>query len=93
MPGRGGWVIEHVEACHQDVVTAFKPSFAILVEQDVQNLLRTADARSMIAGESSSTREMRALNSALTARRQYDGLEGAHIGQGEYWKLKKLAQP
>lgn len=92
MPRKPGWIIEHVEACNEDMVKAFKPDFCIFVDPEVERLLRTARARGHVAGDTDyqvRQREQRALESSEYARMQFSKVPGNVVLKGDGWEMKK----
>lgn len=92
MPHRPGWIIEHVEACNEDMLAAFKPDFCIFVDPEVERLLRTAQARGHVAGDDDQQvykREQRALESSEYARMQFSKVSGPVVLSGKGWSMKK----
>ena len=93
LPYKTGWIVEHVEACNADMVTAFKPTHCLLITQPVSHLLRTAQARGEAAEDSDEdvvAREKRALESSEYAKMQFEQVPGEVVGRGKGWVLKKL---
>jgi hypothetical protein len=93
MPRRSGWIIEHVEACNEDMVKAFKPDFCIFLDPEVERLLRTAQARGAVAGDTDEQvrrREKRALESSEYARMQFEKVPGKSVLHGTGWEMKSL---
>ena len=93
LPSKGGWIIEHVEACNEYIVKAFRPQYALLVDPPAAKMLRTAAARSQVNNESEKTqlaRVKRAMESAEYARMQYADVPGEKVEKGKGWELKKV---
>jgi Cdc6-like AAA superfamily ATPase len=90
LPNKGGWIIEHVEACSLPAVGIFKPAFAILVNPGEEKIRLTAEARNKV-GKPDPSREKRALETTKKAISQFEGLKGAEITpKGSLYILKKL---
>jgi hypothetical protein len=90
---KSGWILEHVEACNEDVVKAFKPDFCIFMDPEVGRLLRTAQARGSVAGDTDEQvrkREQRALESSEYARMQFSKVPGKTVLEGDGWSMKKV---
>ena len=86
-----GWTIEHVEAANPDLVSAFRPAFAIRIDPGSLRLMRAAQARAAAANDPLATqREMRALQTAVVAHEQFGMLKGRKLGEGEFWTLKDV---
>lgn len=93
LPTKRGWVIEHVEACNDDMVKAFRPTHCLILEPKTSRIMRTANARGEVAEDTPSKtyeREQRALESAEYARMQFEEVNGDVVKAGEGWRLKKV---
>lgn len=90
---RGPWIVEHVEACNDEMLRAFKPNAVLHLSPPASHAMSTAAARSAVAGEGPEEqygREQRALESAVISSNQFSKTPGKVIGQGRGWVLKKL---
>jgi hypothetical protein len=90
LPSKGGWIIEHVEACSPELVEIFRPEWAILVDTGEQKIRLTAEARNKV-GKDDPTREKRALETMKKSKKQFEALKGPTAnGVGSPYILKKL---
>jgi hypothetical protein len=93
LPFKKSWIIEHVEACNDEMVKAFSPTHCLLLCPPASRAMRTAAARSLVANESDATqfrREQRAMESAEFSRMQFDAVPGKIILLGKGWELKEV---
>lgn len=95
LPARrdSGWVVEHAEACSEELVKAFHPTHALLLRPSTTRLLDASRARSRAGEESADTqyrRERRALESSVFALMQFRKLRGKVLARTKTWVLKKL---
>jgi hypothetical protein len=81
IPTKGGWVIDHVEACSKEVVGLLNPTFAILCDPGVERIRSVAEARTQ-AGSDHEERLSRGLQSAIKSTKQYAALKGTHLPSG-----------
>jgi adenosyl cobinamide kinase/adenosyl cobinamide phosphate guanylyltransferase len=82
LPQTGGWIIEHVEAASEDMLKQVEPTHVVLVEPEVQDILKVAAARSLAADDGpvlAEERVKRALESREYARMQFDKVQGHDI--------------
>lgn len=90
LPYKTGWVVEHVEACNQDMFKAFKPTHCLLLAPSAKQLMMVASARASAGGDSSAAGlEQRALESSEYARMQFEKVSGEVMARGKNWVLKK----
>ncbi len=82
-----GYIIEHVEACHPDLVGLYRPDVAILVHPEIERLRKAAEARSAITGKSEGRLE-RSLQSDKKATRQFNDLGGTPVYDSRMNKLQ-----
>jgi hypothetical protein len=94
LPNHGGWIVEHVEACNQDMVELLKPSHCILVEPTLDEAMQVSAARSATSGDSpteTASRMKRALESREYARMQFDKLKGHTLLSKKHLVVKRLS--
>lgn len=92
VPQKKGWVIEHVEACHPDLVGLYPPDYAILVDPGEERLRSSAEARTAVMGADSKDqgRLARALQSDKKAKAQFNALKGEVVLKMPGFILKKV---
>lgn len=86
----GGWIVEHVEACHPSLVHAFEPNVAVFFKAPQDRLINVAQARSEASGSGDpGSRAMRAVTSGQTARSQFSEFPGKllYVSAGELIKI------
>lgn len=86
LPSQGSWIIEHVEACHPDIIRILRPNFTILVHPGDERLIATAQARTLVSDDKSDRTE-RALSSAKTAAGQFKKAGGYVLRKESGWTL------
>jgi hypothetical protein len=92
LPARSGWIVEHVEACHNDFVGAMHPDFAVYLNPGEDHLKLVASARDAVGEFTNGKRKNRALQSNEIAKRQFDNL-GYSLridGLGKQVSLKRI---
>lgn len=87
-----GWVIEHVEACHPDLVGLYPPDYAILVDPGEERLRKSVAARSEVMGDDGKdgSRLARALQSDKKAKSQFNALKGEVVLKMPGFILKRV---
>lgn len=90
MPSHGGWVVEHVEACHPSLVHSFEPNVAVILHTDKRNLLRVAEARSQVSRNGYHSFAMRALGSGEIAERQFREVPGKEVRGSSRYSVKVI---
>jgi hypothetical protein len=90
LPVKRGWIVEHVEACNEDMVKAFRPTFCLLICPPTDRLLQVARVRSSLSADDPLCRELRALQSAEYAKMQFDAVPGDTIKETAGWRLKRV---
>lgn len=90
IPSQSGWIIEHVEAGHPELIQLFKPRFALLLQPPVDQLLDVAKARAKASGTQDEDYRHRSMETAIKCSQSFDGLPGAVVGKGSGWTLKEL---
>jgi hypothetical protein len=90
LPSRTGWIIDHVEACHPDLVKTFKPLFAIFVDPGEKRIRDAAEARNRVRGKDDPGRVKRAMDSLKTAKKQFSALKAIAEVETEGFVLKQL---
>lgn len=81
IPTKGGWVIDHVEACSKEVVGLLNPTFALLCDPGVERIRSVAEARKQAGGDAAD-RLARGLQSASKSSKQFAALEGTSLPSG-----------
>jgi hypothetical protein len=90
LPSRTGWIIDHVEACHPDLVKTFFPLFAILVDPGEKRIRDAAEARNRVRGKDDPGRIKRAMESMKTAKEQFAALKSVAEVETNGFVLKQL---
>jgi len=91
VPKKKGWVIEHVEACDQDLVGLYRSDFAVLVDPGEERLRAAAEARSAVMSkgtDGNKDRLARALQSDKKAKTQFNAMKGKIIAKIPGFLLK-----
>jgi hypothetical protein len=90
VPVEKEWIIEHVEAAGPEVRDLFHPKWAIHLHPGVSQLRAIAKLREIFSGESSGSREIRALSSDKISMSQFRDAPGRVVSEGYGWTLKEL---
>jgi hypothetical protein len=92
VPQKKGWIIEHVEACHPDLVGLYPPDYAILSDPGEERLRAAVAARAAVMGKDGKDegRLARALQSDKKAKAQFKALPGKVILEMGNFVLKKV---
>lgn len=91
IPLQKEWIIEHVEACGQEVRDLFKPKWAIHLHPGMSQLTAIARLRDAAAGEAVGSREVRAMSSGKLSSMQFKKAPGKVVAEGYSWMLKELS--
>lgn len=90
LPVKGGWIIEHVEACNENMLKAFHPTHCLLVHPKAHQLRTVAEARAAVAGGDPKSRVRRAMESSEYAIMQFEEVPGEIVKRGPGWTLKQM---
>ena len=93
LPQEGGWLVEHVESCNEDMVKLLKPTHCAIIEPSIEYIRKVAAARSQAADDGpvlAAEREKRALESREYARMQFEKVGGKVLFSKSGTTLKKL---
>jgi hypothetical protein len=86
------WIVEHVEACSRDVVQLLSPSVAVHLNPGVEHLKSVAQARDLVGENTNGQRHHRALETAIKAKMQFDGLKGKVLIKNKTFEVKALEE-
>lgn len=90
MPSKGGWILEHVEACNPMLLDTLKPNVAILLKPGLHHVQEVAKARDIASGATDPIRQYRATQSGIRAASNFMNIDHRKIHLGEGWTLKTL---
>jgi hypothetical protein len=92
LPVVRSWIVEHVEACNRDLVKMIHPSVAVHLNPGIEHLKSVAQARDLVGKNTNGGRHKRALETAIRAKMQFEGLRGKIILRGKNFEVKVLEE-